>query len=232
MTNRNIYLTVKAQISISNQARYKMKKLALMLSVLLISPPTLSNEISNKSIMQWLGNKSTGVKIVDTKKITLENGESAILGSVESPEGTRNSWATYVLARPSVKKAILLENYGGQTNSIKVLNQDTLEGPSIIVVGNAESGQGHSYKKHSVISIDGWNPIELYTVEDYNNLGDCGDYSERECEASETFIDISAYNSDSAKPVLIQTRINHKGQSSETMKAKVSTTMIPLSIVR
>lgn len=211
-----------------------MKKLALMLSVLLISPPTLSNEISNKSIMQWLGNKSTGVKIVDTKKITLENGESAILGSVESPDGTRNSWATYVLARPSIKKAILLENYGGQTNSIKVLNQNTLEGPSIIVVGNAESGQGISYIKHSVISIDGWNAIELYTVEDYDNLGNCGPeaYSERECEASETFLDISTYNNDSTKPVLIQTRINHKGQSSETMKAEVSTTMIPLSIVR
>ena len=99
-------------------------------------------------ILQWLVNpqQSTAepkkaIQVVKTEKITLVNGEEAYISGVEFENAARNFWGGYILTRPNAKKAQILDEFGGQSNTFKV-HKTNYKGKLLDIVELEQSSSG------------------------------------------------------------------------------------------
>jgi len=133
-----------------------------------------------EQIVQWLPEDQV-TEVEEIHPLTLKGGEQAYLASVNFPDAGRNFWAGYVLARPALKEARVLEEFGGQYNGV------TPGGGPLALIGSAGSGQGTSEATYSVVVFEGWAAKRLYSISESDNSGNCG-YDGRPCEGSQVFL--------------------------------------------
>ena len=210
-----------------------MFKLTIFVTLACLAANCFSADITEREILKWLTDKSTETKIVKIEPIRLENREIAYLASAEYPKQGNNFWCGYILARPSLKIAKKLEEYGGQFNDVKVFRDPIDSSPSLIIIGSAGTGQGHFDTTQYVVSIRDFNVVEHYSVYDESNIGDCGkEYDRGTCNTSETILNFSNDLSNGKDISLIQTSIKQKGDSPEHLKADISTKILKIQVIK
>ena len=133
---------------------------------------------SDKQIVNWLTNKdkivaekvnSNTVTINQTEAITLQSGEQAYLSAVEYADSGRNFSNGYILTRPQLKQSQHLESYAGQASSIEVLSRKRKA--TLLELESSGSGQGTMSSGVSLVTFNGWKPVEHYKSESYDDFG-------------------------------------------------------------
>ena len=133
---------------------------------------------SDKQIVNWLTNKdkivaekvnSNTVTINQTEAITLQSGEQAYLSAVEYADSGRNFSNGYILTRPQLKQSQHLESFAGQTASIEVLSRKRKA--TLLELESSGSGQGTMSSGVSLVTFNGWKPVEHYKSESYDDFG-------------------------------------------------------------
>ena len=133
---------------------------------------------SDKQIVNWLTNKdkivaakvnSNTVTINQTEAITLQSGEQAYLSAVEYADSGRNFSNGYILTRPQLKQSQHLESFAGQTSSIEVLSRKRKA--TLLELESSGSGQGTMSSGVSLVTFNGWKPVEHYKSESYDDFG-------------------------------------------------------------
>ena len=133
---------------------------------------------SDKQIVNWLTNKdkivaekvnSNTVTINQTEAITLQSGEQAYLSAVEYADSGRNFSNGYILTRPQLKQSQHLESFAGQTASIEVLSRKRKA--TLLELESSGSGQGTVSSGVSLVTFNGWKPVEHYKSESYDDFG-------------------------------------------------------------
>lgn len=165
-------------------------------------------------IVQWLASDQS-VEVDEIQPLTLKGGEQAYLASVNFPDAGRNFWAGYVLARPALKEARVLEQFGGQYNGI------TLGGDQLALIGAAGSGQGTSQAAYSVVVFDGWEVNSLFSISESENSGNCG-YDDMPCEGSQVFLHF-VHILDADSPHLSVTEVRYSSAGDDDSAPQVST---------
>lgn len=143
----------------------------LLLLGLALANTAYSANPSAVQIIKWIDKSVGKVELSNITQIKLENGEEAYLASAEFPDQGRNFSAGYVLARPALNKAMVLEDFGGLTNKISIVSD---YGTTVLIIGNAVSGQGYSDEALHVLTFDGWKAKVMHTAKMSNNFGACG----------------------------------------------------------
>lgn len=147
--------------------------------------------------------------------VTLRGGEQAYLASVTYGNAGRNFWAGYLLIRPHMGQVRNLEEFGGQYNQIRLLD-DYSASHSAVIIGSASSGQGVSEKNYSLIVFEGWSTKVLYQAEASDNSGNCGAFIERYCVGNNVFINILEEASSSKRLALVVTNVKYTSPDIET----------------
>ena len=133
---------------------------------------------SDKQIVNWLTNKdkivaekvnSNTVTINQTEAITLQSGEQAYLSAVEYADSGRNFSNGYILTRPQLKQSQHLESFAGQSSSIEVLSRKRKA--TLLELESSGSGQGTMSSGVSLVTFNGWKPVEHYKSESYDDFG-------------------------------------------------------------
>lgn len=193
--------------------------IVMSLAALLTATFVSAAEPSANQIIQWLikpENLGT-IKIEKVNPIKLKSGEQAYLASAEFPDAARNFWAGYILARPNQKKAILLNGFGGQYNAVTYL-----KGDSHVIIGSAGSGQGNSSTSYSVVTFEGWNVKNLYSITE-NRSSYCEDDG-KICEENEVFLNVATPPS-SEKVHLSVTNIVYRYKSTNANDPKITSSV-------
>lgn len=147
--------------------------------------------------------------------VTLKGGEQAYLASVSYENAGRNFWAGYLLVRPEIGEVCPLEEFGGQYNQIRTLD-DYSDSHSAVIIGGAGSGQGSSEASYALVVFDGWSPKPLFTANESDNSGNCGAYVERDCEGNDVFINVFEGDSTSKRIGLAVTNVKYRSPDIET----------------
>jgi hypothetical protein len=196
------------------------------------SPASVSQatvNISAAEIISWLTNNEKGqVNLSNITPIKLSGGaagEDAYLASAEFPEQGNNFHAGYVLARPALKQAMILDGFGGFYNEIK--NVGDYETGSFLIIGGGSFGQGYSGATLSVVKIDGWQVKTLHSAEESDNLGACG-FDGKLCETEQVFFE--PLESNGNKILITETTVISKGKDSEHLKSKTTSRILSFPI--
>lgn len=147
--------------------------------------------------------------------VTLKGGEQAYLASVSYENAGRNFWAGYLLVRPDIGEARPLEEFGGQYNQIRTLD-DYSDSHSAVIIGGSGSGQGSSESSYSLVVFDGWSAKTLFSASESDNSGNCGAYVERDCEGNDVFINLFEGDSNSKRIGLAVTNVKYHSPDIET----------------
>lgn len=153
--------------------------------------------------------------------VTLKGGEQAYLASVAYENAGRNFWAGYLLVRPQIGETRPLEEFGGQYNQIRTLD-DYSDSHSAVIIGGSGSGQGSSASSYSLVVFDGWSTTALFTASESDNTGNCGTYVERDCEGNNVFINVFEGDSNSKHIGLAVTNVKYHSPDAETTPYKYS----------
>lgn len=221
---RLTYLSGLSKLTITKDVN--MRPLNLLF-VFCLANSAIAADVSPKTIIKYLNDKSVKTVITDIKPIILTGNEQAYLASAEYPDQGRNFVNGYVLYRPSQKKAMRIEGYGGQSNKIVgIYSYD----PSVAHIESAGSGQGYFTTVHNLVTFDGWNVKELYSAKDENNSGNCG-ISEQldKCYDSETLISYSEILSTPNTHYIVVTNINQTGPETDAMESTYKTELIKIN---
>lgn len=188
--------------------------LALSAATAFASPPTPP---SSTQIAAWSPEEinEMGPTIERLLPVTLKGGEQAYLASVSYENAGRNFWAGYLLVRPHVGEARPLEEFGGQYNQIRTLD-DYSDSHSAVIIGGAGSGQGSSESSYALVVFDGWSPRILFSTSESDNSGNCGAYVERDCEGNDVFINVFEGDSTSKRIGLAVTNVKYRSPDLET----------------
>lgn len=188
--------------------------LALSAATAFASPPTPP---SSTQIAAWSPEEinEMGPTIERLLPVTLKGGEQAYLASVSYENAGRNFWAGYLLVRPHIGEARPLEEFGGQYNQIRTLD-DYSDSHSAVIIGGAGSGQGSSESSYALVVFDGWSPRILFSTSESDNSGNCGAYVERDCEGNDVFINVFEGDSTSKRIGLAVTNVKYHSPDLET----------------
>lgn len=188
--------------------------LALSAATAFASPPTPP---SSTQIAAWSPEEvnEMGPTIERLLPVTLKSGEQAYLASVSYENAGRNFWAGYLLVRPHIGEARPLEEFGGQYNQIRTLD-DYSDSHSAVIIGGAGSGQGSSESSYALVVFDGWSPKILFSTSESDNSGNCGAYVERDCEGNDVFINVFEGDSTSKRIGLAVTNVKYRSPDLET----------------
>lgn len=188
--------------------------LALSAATAFASPPTPP---SSTQIAAWSPEEINGMgpTIERLLPVTLKSGEQAYLASVSYENAGRNFWAGYLLVRPHIGEARPLEEFGGQYNQIRTLD-DYSDSHSAVIIGGAGSGQGSSESSYALVVFDGWSPRILFSTSESDNSGNCGAYVERDCEGNDVFINVFEGDSTSKRIGLAVTNVKYRSPDLET----------------
>lgn len=188
--------------------------LALSAATAFASPPTPP---SSTQIAAWSPEEinEMGPTIERLLPVTLKSGEQAYLASVSYENAGRNFWAGYLLVRPHIGEARPLEEFGGQYNQIRTLD-DYSDSHSAVIIGGAGSGQGSSESSYALVVFDGWSPRILFSTSESDNSGNCGAYVERDCEGNDVFINVFEGDSTSKRIGLAVTNVKYRSPDLET----------------
>ncbi len=188
--------------------------LALSAATAFASPPTPP---SSTQIAAWSPEEvnEMGPTIERLLPVTLKGGEQAYLASVSYENAGRNFWAGYLLVRPHIGEARPLEEFGGQYNQIRTLD-DYSDSHSAVIIGGAGSGQGSSQSSYALVVFDGWSPRILFSTSESDNSGNCGAYVERDCEGNDVFINVFEGDSTSKRIGLAVTNVKYRSPDLET----------------
>jgi len=188
--------------------------LALSAATAFASPPTPP---SSTQIAAWSPEEinEMGPTIERLLPVTLKGGEQAYLASVSYENAGRNFWAGYLLVRPHIGEARPLEEFGGQYNQIRTLD-DYSDSHSAVIIGGAGSGQGSSQSSYALVVFDGWSPRILFSTSESDNSGNCGAYVERDCEGNDVFINVFEGDSTSKRIGLAVTNVKYHSPDLET----------------
>ena len=126
-----------------------------------------------EEIESWIDESEGVAWVSNITPIILEDGEEAFLAMAIFPEKERNFEAGYVLARPDLKKAIILENYGGDGYYHDIVSIPS-NGASILIISSSGSGGGIMHGKQYIVTFKGWEEKVLHSTEIFNNFGFCG----------------------------------------------------------
>lgn len=178
------------------------------------APPTPP---SSTQIAAWSPEEinEQGPTIEKLLPVRLKGGEQAYLASVSYENAGRNFWAGYLLVRPEIGEARPLEEFGGQYNQIRTLD-DYSDSHSAVIIGGAGSGQGSSEASYALVVFDGWSPKTLFTASESDNSGNCGAYVERDCEGNDVFINVFEGDSTSKRIGLAVTNVKYRSPDPET----------------
>jgi hypothetical protein len=171
--------------------------------------PSLSTAAAptNTQLLTWLAKTDKTVEISEVKvdnkvAIQLKTGEPAYLVAVTYTQAARNFDSGYLLVRPKLKQTRVLADFGGQYNQIKAI-----KAPSHWLIGAAGSGQGRTEASYSVVIFDEWQAVPLYSIDELNNAGACGD--DILCEDNQVSFKLEQ---SSANEVLLRvTNVSHSG---------------------
>ena len=157
--------------------------------------PTPSDPIppSVDQIIAWSSSdiRDLGPKVKEVVPIALRGGEHAYIAAVDF-DMTRTGrlyWRGYLMVRPSLNEARVLNGFGGQYNEIQSVDKRSRRQSSVII-GSAASGQGIFMSSYSVVTFDDWKAESLYTVEESSNSGWCGEDTGRDCSGNDVSIEI------------------------------------------
>lgn len=206
----------------------KNKYLAVSIFSVLLSSALNAADLSAGTILGWVSEPLGKTDVKAVTPIVLKGGEKAYIASVEFPEQGRNFWGGYILARPKLKKAILLKNFGGQANEVTTVSD--FPSGSHVIIGSGGSGQGVVMRDSFVVYFDGWQAKILHKASSYSNFGTCGEDIGGACEATDSFINVLQTDS-STKAQVVITQVNYFGPNAESLKvsatAKVLTFKAP-----
>jgi hypothetical protein len=195
----------------------------VLFAALLLSGTARAAAPSAEQIIRWLPADQV-VEVQQIHPLTLIDGEQAYLASVSFPDAGRNFWAGYVLARPALNAAQVLEGYGGQYNGV------TLSGELPVIIGGAGSGQGVVEASYSAVVFDGWQPLELYRVEESDNSGNCG-YDDKLCEGSRVFLNfVHVGGSDSLRLSVTEVSFSSSGDDDPAPRARTRSELVRLTV--
>jgi hypothetical protein len=219
-------LPLKSKLGLFIETTGDKMKLFILALTAIFSYNACAVDVSAKTILNHLNDKSTKVIISDIKQIYLEGNEEAYLASAEYPDQGRNFIEGYILYRPSLKSAMKIDYAGGQAN--KIIGVYSYN-PSIVHIEGAGSGQGHFTHTQHLVSFNGWNIKELYSVDDESNSGTCGIAEGFElCTDSETFINYSNNLSTENKIRIFVTKISQQGPEGDSMKSTYTTNIVEI----
>lgn len=209
----------------------------LGLSVACGSQLVLANQPSNAQIVKWITNidKSNAdpqraITIHNTQPVTLYSGEIAYVSGVTFENSARNFWGGYVLTRPNLGQARILD-FGGQANTFRVhsfyKNKKEFD---LIEFESASSGQGTISEVISLTYINNWKVTTLRSVEAGS---DGGRYNEEiddtDCKTgydNAAFFNIMPYNG-----IVIETTVQSNGCENKTKQDyKINSQFIDVKI--
>jgi hypothetical protein len=204
-----------------------IRKIAFLLLLgLLFNKTAFSEGLSATQIVKWIDKSAGKVELSNITQIKLENGEDAYLASAEFPDQGRNFGAGYVLARPSLKKAMVVQDYGGQFNKVTIVRN---YGTSVLIIGSAGSGQGSSEQSLYVVTFNGWKAKVMHTANMSNNFGNCGYEEDKPCKGNDVFlnpIEESRANTVS----IVETVVDREGKDPDNLKSSVASKILSFSI--
>ena len=205
----------------------KTKTIAsLLLLGLALSNTAFSASPSAVQISKWIDTTVGKVELSNITQIKLENGEEAYLASAEFPDHGRNFWAGYVLARPALKRAMVLEGFGGQFNKISIVRG---YGTTVLVLGSAGSGQGYFEQALHVVTFNGWKARVAHSAKMSNNFGVCGYDMGNSCKGNEVFL--NPLDTGRANTVsIVETIVNQEGKDQESLTSTVGAKILSFSI--
>jgi hypothetical protein len=147
--------------------------------------------------------------------VTLRSGEQAYLASVSYENAGRNFWAGYLLVRPQIGEARPLDEFGGQYNQIRTLDEYSAS-HSAVIIGGAGSGQGTVESSYSLVVFDGWSANTLYSASESDNSGNCGADVERYCTGNKVFINVFEGDGNSKRVGLLVSNLKYSSPDIET----------------
>ncbi|MCO8164669.1 hypothetical protein NRB16_21245 [Pseudomonas sp. LJDD11] len=185
--------------------------LSLSLPILGATPP------SAKQITAWAPAEvqQMGVQVENVVPVALPNNEQAYLASVSYENAGRNFQAGYLLVRPTLKQARALEDFGGQYNKIRLLD-DYGSSQSVLIIGGAGSGQGSSAGSYSLVAFEGWEPRTLYSAGEQDNTGNCGPEVQRECWGNRVFLNVFSVGGPGGRIGLVVTNVKYTSVDMES----------------
>jgi len=194
----------------------------IFFAVLLLSGSARAAAPSVEQIVRWLP-ADQAVEVEQIQPLTLIDGEQAYLASVSFPDAGRNFWAGYVLVRPALQQAQVLEGYGGQYNGV------ILSGDLPVIIGGAGSGQGVVEASYSAVVFDGWQPVEMYRVEESDNSGNCGEGTA--CEGKRVFLNfVQVGGSDSLRLSVTEVSYSSTGDDDPEPRATTRSELVRLAV--
>ncbi|NAR99893.1 hypothetical protein [Acinetobacter haemolyticus] len=129
------------------------------------SPKQIKDNILNK--YQSNANPQGAIKVSNTKQIRLLNGEIAYISSADYADSARNFWGGYILTRPKFKYSVILQKFGGQSNTYKIhpikYNGRTID---LVEFRSSSSGQGGWETTKTLTYINGWTVHDLDKIEE------------------------------------------------------------------
>ncbi|AEB58447.1 hypothetical protein [Ectopseudomonas mendocina] len=187
--------------------------LACSAATVFAAPPTPP---SPTQIAAWSPEEinEMGPSIDKLLPITLKGGEQAYLASVSYENAGRNFWAGYLLVRPQIGEARPLDEFGGQYNQIRTLDEYSTS-HSAVIIGGAGSGQGTSESSYSLVVFDGWAVKTLFSASESDNSGNCGAYVERDCSGNRVFINVFEGDANSKRVGLLVSNLQYSSPDIE-----------------
>ena len=210
-----------------------IQTMTLLLTLLLPINYALADPATD--IISWLDEASlkavyasatkNDVVVSEITPIKLTNGEDAYLTSASMKDDTPLG---YVLARPSEKKAIVLENYngGGDDESSNIVNLGNSDKGSVLIIRSSGGGTGVYNKQLSIVKFDGWKVNVLHSsASGYEENGDCDkDFQAGMCDRHDTFLNkLVSSNPDASKAVFVETKVvyDFKAKKPKVTGAKI-----------
>jgi hypothetical protein len=192
----------------------------LIQAIFLFAYSPLFAAVSSEEMLNYLEDKSTKTEISSFKQIYISNNETAYIASSEFPEQGRNFVNGYIVYSPTLKKAIKLNRYGGQSNAILDV-YGYGKSPLLIVLDGSGSGQGSYGYTQTAISVNGWLPTELAMAESGHNNGNSGLKDQLAAYYSkEVFLNHENNLSDDKTHVFALTTVNTLENKAQPLKPK------------
>lgn len=184
-------------------------------------------------ILRWLGPNAKGICLSGVTPVTLTGGESAYLASASNTDAGSESWEGYVLARPSLEKAVVIQGkagtgkLGGQYNKIRVIYRSN--GGTVLILGSASGSQGVFDDTRSIVVFDGWKPEFLYTAKMHTNMGVCG-ANVGECIGNTIFLNPLATYADPHGIAVVETNVTYSGSNTDHLSYKVASRLLTFPV--
>jgi hypothetical protein len=187
---------------------------ATWIVLLAVSTARATDMPDTQQVQEWWKAKSPEEMTIEgaLQEVHLRNKEVAFVVPVGFYQRGRNFIWHAVLVRPELQEVRELPGPVGHDFSVEDVDGD---GVSEVLSVAVASGQGTTESVHSIVQLDGFNPVVMHQVVSRDNLGEC----HHVCK--QIAIDWKfEHPSGTARPLLVETITTSTGPAPEHLRSR------------